>query len=359
MKIALIQDWLTGFAGGEQVLLALHEMFPDASIYTSLYSPEKVPQFKGVDVRTSYLQRVPVINKRDKLAIPLMPAAFESFDLKEYDVIFSVGGGLSKGVITHPGQIHISYCHTPIRYVWRLGGDNRNEGAWDSWLREIAMHKLRMWDVVSANRVDHFIANSTTVQKRISKIYRKDSVVVSPPADINRFELSHQADDYFLTVGRMVSYKRTDLIIEAFKKTGKPLKIVGSGPEEARLKQLAQEAPNIYFTGRVSDAELKRLYGNARAFVFAAEEDAGIVPVEAMACGKPVIAYGKGGVTDVVRDGQDGLYFANQHSDSLVAALERFEAMSFDVENIRKQAECFGKEAFQKNIRSVLDSYIK
>ncbi len=355
MKIALIQDWLTGFAGGEQVLLALHEMYPEAPIYTSLYNPEKTPQFAGAQVISSYLQKMPVVSKRDKLAIPLMPAAFESFDLKEFDTIVSVGGGLSKGIITHPGQRHISYCHTPIRYIWRLGGDERNHGKWDSALREWAMHKMRQWDVVSAVRPDQFIANSTTVQDRIAKIYRRDSVVISPPVDVDRFEVVDDPSDYLLTVGRMVAYKRIDLIIDACKKAKKKLKVVGSGPEEPKLRRLAEDIPWIEFMGRVSDEELKYLYSHAKAFIFAAEEDAGIVPIEAMACGRPVIAYAKGGVTDVVVEGTHGTYFAEQTSESLIKALFHFESLTFDGKVIRKHAESYRSSVFKEKIRNVIE----
>lgn len=356
MKIALVQDWLTGFAGGEQVLLAIHKLYPDAPIYTSLHRPDKTPQFAAATVLTSYLQKMPGLAQRDKLAIPLMPAAFESFDLKEYDLIISVGGGLSKGVVTHPGQKHLSYCHTPIRYIWRLGGDNRNQGTWDAGLRDLAMHRMRIWDVASATRPDQFIANSTTVQKRIEKIYRRDSVVISPPVDIDRFKVSEEADDFFLTVGRMVKYKRTEVIIEAFKQSRKKLKIVGTGPEEARLRQLAAEAPWIEFMGRVSDEELQNLYSRTKAFVFAAEEDAGIVPVEAMACAKPVIAYGKGGVTDVLVDGTHGLLYPEQSAPSLLTALERFEAATFDPVVIRKHAEGYREEVFQAAIGKLVET---
>lgn len=355
MKIAFVQDWLTGFAGGEQVLLALHQLYPEAPIYTSFYNPAKAPQFAGADVRTTYLQDVPGLLGRDKLAIPLMPAAFEALDLKGYDTVVSVGGGLSKGVITHPGQRHISYCHTPIRYIWRLGGDNRNERKWDSRLRDWAMHRMRLWDVVSAERVDEFIANSTTVQQRIAKIYRRDSVVVSPPVSVDQFPLSKTNDGYFLTVGRLVSYKCVDVIVEACKRTKTPLKVVGSGPEEQRYRQLAAGAPWVELLGRVSDEERNHLYANARGFIFAAEEDAGIVPVEAMACGKPVIAYGRGGVTDVVVDGTHGLFFPEQTPESLAEALGRFSDKQFDAEVIRKHAEQFSVEKFQQNMRKIIE----
>ena len=324
LKIALVHDWLTGFAGGEQVLLALHKMFPSAPIYTSLYNPTKVTQFKDARVYPSYLQRIPGILKKDKLAIPLMPAAFESFDLKEFDIIIS-SGAFSKGVITHPHQRHISYCHTPIRYIWNLGGDTRNKGKWDSWLREREAHKMRIWDVVSASRVDTFLANSTEVQARIAKIYRMPSVVIHPPVEVERFKMSEVSDDFYLTVGRLVYYKRPDLVIAACKASGKKLKVVGIGPEEAALKALAAGDPNIEFLGRVSDEERNTLYATTKGFILAAEEDFGIVPVEAMACGKPVICYAHGGQIDAVIDGQTGIHFAEQTVDSVVDAIERFE----------------------------------
>lgn len=353
MKIAFVQDWLTGFAGGEQVLLALHEMYPDAPIYTSLYRPEKVPQFAKATVLPSYLQKIPGLASHHQLAIPLMPAAFESFDLKGFDVIVSVGGGLSKGVITHPGQRHISYCHTPIRYVWRLGGDVRSGG---SWLREKVSHSLRLWDVVSAERVDQFVANSKTVAARIEKIYRQSSKVVYPPINVEKYELStEEPGDYFITVSRLIMYKRLDIIIEACKKTKQPLKIVGNGPDKEKLMKLAEGAPWIQFMGRVSDAELKDLYAKARAFIFAAEEDFGIVPVEAMACGRPVIAYGRGGVTESVEEGATGAFFNEQTAESLAELLEKFAEKSYNSGYVRKQAERFNAERFKAEMRAIIE----
>jgi glycosyltransferase involved in cell wall biosynthesis len=354
MKIAIVHDWMTGFAGGEQVVLALHRMYPDAPIYTSLYNPEKMRQFANASVIPSYLQKIPYILKKDKLAIPLMPAAFESFDLKGFDVIVS-SGAISKGVITHPGQLHINYCHTPIRYVWNLGGDNRNKGKWDSWLREPQNHKLRLWDVVSSERVDTFLANSTTVQSRIAKIYRRDSEVVYPPVELDRYAVSSNDGGYYLMVSRLVAYKRPDILIEACKQLGRPLKIVGVGPEETNLRALAAGAPNIEFLGRVSDEERDALYTNAKAFVFAAEEDFGIVPVEAMACGKPVICYAKGGQTDAVIDGVCGVHFAEQTGASVAEAIAKFELLAFDPATIRTNAERFSMAAFQKRMKELIE----
>ncbi|MEI6477849.1 MAG: glycosyltransferase [bacterium] len=352
--IALVQDWLTGFAGGEQVLLALHEMYPDAPIYTSLYAPEKVPQFANATVIPSYLQKVPGLLTRHQTAIPLMPLAFESFDLKGFDVVISVGGGLSKGVITQPDQTHISYCHTPMRYLWHIGGDSRASG---SWLKSQAAHKLRIWDVVSASRVDRFLANSQTVADRIAKIYRQDATVVYPPVNTSRFHVAtDKPGDYFLSVGRLISYKRVDLAVEACIKTKQPLKIAGTGPESDSLKAMAKNAPWIEFLGRVPDAELEGLYQGARAFIFPAEEDFGIVPVEAMSVGRPVIAFGKGGATESVVEGVSGTFFDKQEGDSLGEKLTAFKDADWDPAAIRQQAERFDVELFKKTMKEIVDA---
>lgn len=356
MKVALVHDWMTASGGAEQVLLAFHELFPEAPIYTSYYFPEKLPQFAKAKVITSYLPTLPLLSRRDKLAIPLMPAAFEAFDLKGYDLIIS-SGAFAKGVITHPGQVHMNYCHTPIRYIWGLGGDTRNAGKWDSWLREKAAHTLRLWDVVSSERVDHFIANSSTVQARIKKIYRREAEVISPPVDTEKFVLSEAPGEYYLSVGRLVAYKNVHLIAAACNGLRVPLKIAGSGPFARSVQMMAGGSRDIELLGRVSDAELKKLYAGAKAFIFAAEEDAGIVPLEAMACGKPVIAYGKGGVLDVVREGKEGVFFPEPNIDSIKEAISKFEGMQFDPHAIRKQAEHFSIQIFKEKIRATLKKF--
>ncbi|MBU6388884.1 glycosyltransferase [Patescibacteria group bacterium] len=353
MKIALIQDWLTSFAGGEQTLLALHEMYPEAPIYTSMYRPENLPQFANATVITSYLQRLPGPLRRQQIALPLMPAAFESINLKEYDTVISVGGGLSKGVITYPGQRHISYCHTPIRYIWNLGGDDRTQ---NGWLRQAAAHYLRLWDVDSASRVDRFIANSQTVADRIAKIYRMPATVVYPPIHTDRFQiLQEPTRDYFLSVNRLVGYKRVDVIIEACKKAKVTLKVTGGGPDEGRLRKLAGHDPHIEFLGRVPDKALQGLYGNARAFIQASEEDFGIVPVEAMAAGRPVIAYDKGGVRESVVAGKTGVFFGEQTVESLTAVLTDFSD-DWDSGAIRKRALEFDVEVFKEKMREVIEN---
>lgn len=355
MKIALVQDWLNGFAGGEQVLLAVHELFPEAPIFTSVYNSEKTGQFKQAKVIPSYLQKIPGLKSHHQIAIPLMPAAFESFDLKGFDVVFSIGGGLSKGVITHPGQVHISYNNTPLRYIWRLSQDNRNAGRWDSWLRESAAHRLRMWDVISAERVDYFLANSKTSAGRVKKIYRRESEVLYPPVDTGRFQVgTEKAGNYFLSVGRLIAYKRVDLVIQACILTKQPLKIVGRGPEEKALRKLAEGSAWIEFLGHVSNQELSKLYAEARAFVFGGEEDFGIVAVEAMACGRPVIAYGKGGITESVIEGKTGTFFEDATAESMAALLEKFNPDEYDSGIIRTRAEQFDVKVFKEGVKTVI-----
>jgi glycosyltransferase involved in cell wall biosynthesis len=357
MRVALVTDWLTGFAGGEQVLLALHEMFPEAPIYTSLYRPEKVPQFKNAKVIPSYLQKIPGLKNHHQLAFPLMPRAFEAFNLKEYDVIISVGQGPAKGVITHPYQRHIAYCNTPMRFIWKLGGDTRNEGRWDSALRSYVSCGLRIWDFVSASRVDQWVANSETTKQRIAKIYRDDAVVVYPPVDTARFQVSEKnPEEYYLSVCRLVDYKRVDILIEACKTLKRPLKVVGGGPDEGRLRQLAAGSEWITFLGRVPDTELQTLYAESKGFLFGSEEDFGIVPVEAMSAGRPVVAYGRGGVSESVLDGVTGILFHEQNPDSVVQAILKLEEGNWNKQKIRSRAEEFDTEVFKKKIKNLIES---
>ena len=353
-RIAFVQDWLTTFRGGEQVLLALHDLFPGAPIYTSIYNPEAVPQFAGATVRTSYLQKIPGAKRRFEVLIPLMPQAFESFDLKGYDIIVSVGNGMSKGVLAHPGQRHVWYCHTPARYLWNLGGDNRNKGRFDSGLREYVSHKMRIWDAVSAQRPDVIVTNSITDQERIRKVYRRDATVVYPPVRTDRFQPQDGSKDYFLSVGQLVAYKRTDLAMAACMAAQQPLVVVGAGPERQKLEKLAAGSPLISFRGRLSDQELAEAYANAKALIFAAEEDFGIVPVEAMSAGVPVIAFGKGGATESVVAGKSGQFFAEQNVGSLVAAIAAFDPETYSPAVVRAQAERFDTVHFQDQMKALI-----
>ena len=359
-RIAIIQDQLTSSGGGEQVVLALTELFPDAPVYTSLYRSEAVPQFAKTKVIPSYLQRIPTAVRRHQLFIPLMPVAFESFDLKGFDLVISVGNGFSKGVITQPGQPHIAYIHSPARWLWNLGNDTRNKGRLDSGLRAMAEHRLRVWDVVSSERVDRFVTNSEFDAARIAKIYRRDAEVVHPPVNVDAFKPGEgKRQDYLLSVSRLVPYKRIDLVIEACKRLKRPLKIVGTGPEEGMLRDLAKGAPWIDFLGFVPDAQLETLYQEAAAFVFAAEEDFGIVPVEAMSAGCPVIAYGVGGVTESVVAGKTGEFFNEQTVDSLAEAITSFDPSAYDPKTIRAQAEKFSAARFKERMAAIVADALK
>lgn len=349
MKTALVYDWLLNHGGAEDVLLRLHSLVPSAPVYTSLHNPEMT----GFgEVRTSYLNALPGARRLGPILTPLMPAAFESLDMKGYDLVFS-SGSLAKGVVTHPGQVHVSYCHTPMRYVWGVGGETRGNS---SWLRRRVAHELRQWDYLSAQRVDHFIANSATTQARIKKFYRRESEVIHPPVDVQKFTVSESRGEGYFAFGRLVAYKRFDLLIQAALESKRQLTIAGTGPEEARLRQLAGSSDLIRFVGRVSDEERNRYLGSARAFLFGGEEDFGITPVQALATGTPVVAFGKGGVTESVRHEQEGLHFAEQSVSSLIEALDALERRTFDPHALRVRAEEFAPEVFDVRIRAFLES---
>lgn len=351
-NLAIIHDWMTGFAGAEQQLLILHQLYPDAPIYTSIYAPEKMKPFKEAEVITSYLQRLPKIFRRQQILVPLMPAAFERFNLDQYETVFSISNGPAKGVLTNPYQRHIAYINTPMRYIWNLGGDNRAARGLAAW----SAHSLREWDVVSAARPDLYYANSITVQKRIKKIYRRDSEVLYPPVNTDKFLPSYKKPEpFFISVGRLVGYKRVDLVIQAFQQTGYNLKIIGDGPERKNLEKLASSSKNIQFCGRVSDEVLKEMYANTRAFVFPSEEDFGIVPVEAMSAGRPVLAYGRGGVTETVIDTKTGLFFKEQTPESLAEVLERFKDSDWDPKIIRDQALKFDQKIFREKVKTIIE----
>ena len=298
MKVALVHDYLNQMGGAERVVLALHEIFPDAPIYTSIYDPQRVdPVFQKMDIRTSFMQKLPLVTKHHQPYLPFYPFAMESLDLRGYDLVLSSSSAFAKGVITRPETMHICYCHTPMRWCW-----NYDEYVEREHLGKIArlalpffITKLRSWDQTSSMRVDHFIANSPVVAERIQKYYRRDAVVIPPPVVAQRFTFDPetQVEDYFLIVSRLVPYKRIDLAIEACNKLQLPLVIIGSGRDLERLKKLA--GPTVRFMGRLSDEDVLYYYAHCRALLFPGEEDFGITPLEAQASGRPVIAYGAGG----------------------------------------------------------------
>ncbi|MFA7253581.1 MAG: glycosyltransferase [Patescibacteria group bacterium] len=348
LNIALVHEWITNVAGAERVLLNLHELFPKAPIFTAVFDPKKAKPFAKLDVRPSFLQKIPYTKTKRELLVPFTPFAFEQFDLSKYDLVISSTTVAAKGVITKPGTTHISYCHTPPRYLWEPQVDPRASKGRFNWLRQKVIHEMRIWDSVAATRVDHYIANSKYIANRIKKYYRRDANVIYPGVDVNKFLPTDQDNvkDYFLFVSRLIDYKRCDLVIEAFNELKLPLKIIGHGPDKGNLQKIAKS--NIEFLGFLSDDEMKKYYAEARAFIFAAEEDFGIVPVEAMSAGRPVIAFAKGGVSESVIDGETGILFPEQNAQSLIRAVQSFKSEGFDSKVIRSHAERFSCERFKK-----------
>ena len=356
-RTAIIHYWLVGMRGGERVLERLVRLFPEADIFTHVYDPKAVSAvINGQRVTTTFIQRLPGSRKHYQRYLPLMPLALEQLDLRGYDLVISSESGPTKGVITTPDSQHICYCHSPMRYLWDHYHDYRDSaGALTRAAMPLVFHQLRKWDTASAARVDHFVANSTFVQRRIEKAYRRRSTVIHPPVQTDLFRPSAEIDKTYLWVGQMTAYKRADIALEAFNELGLPLLMVGDGELAARLKPRAR--PNVTIVPRLSFDELRAAYARCRALVFTAEEDFGIVPVEAMASGRPVIAYGRGGVLDTIVPGVTGLLFPEQTAESLITAVEALERWlpDFDPRAAVKQAERFGPERFDREFMMVVD----
>ncbi len=332
-----------------QVLCAL---FPEAPIYTLIYDRHATGGvFEGKDIRTSFLQKMPLAKRHHRAFPLLMPIAIEQFDFSEYDTVISISASFAKGVLTKPGTRHICYCLTPPRFLWDDSQKFVEEFGYSGMIKSFLppfITYLRMWDQEASKRVDDFWAISKFIQERIGKYYRRQSPVIYPPVNVSKFKVSEQKGDYFFMAGRLVSYKRFDLAIRAFKHLNLPLKIAGIGPELNKLKKLAGNKTE--FVGLISDIQLADLYSGARAVVFPQEEDFGIVPLEGMASGKPVIAYRAGGALETVEDGKTGIFFDQLTEDSLMDAVRRFEKMSFDPKDCRAQAEKFDVAVFKENI---------
>ncbi|MEW8625385.1 MAG: glycosyltransferase family 4 protein [Candidatus Thiodiazotropha sp.] len=361
-KVAIIHDWLTVYGGGERVLEQILNVFKQAHLYTLVdYLSEKDRKFvKDRKITTSFIQSLPFSEKYYRQYLFLMPYAIENFDLSEYDIIISSSHAVAKGVLTGPDQLHISYVHSPIRYAWDLqheylktSGLNRGvKGLIAKW----QLHKIRQWDYRTPNGVDKWIANSSFIKKRIWKVYRRQSNVIYPPVNINKFFISNTRKNYYFTVSRFVPYKRIDIIVDAFKRMPeKELVVIGDGPEWNKINNNIPK--NIQLLGYQESSVVEEYMRNAKAFIFAAKEDFGIVPVEAQACGVPVVAYGKGGVLDTVIENKTGIYFHEQSEQSIINAITKFESMKhqFDPVAIRTHAENFSEERFRLEI----ESYVK
>ncbi len=356
MRVALVHDWLNQRGGAEAVLETLVETFPDAPIYTSIYARDRMPaRYRNWRIHTTWLDALPFIHRYHQFYLPLYPLAFDGLNLSEYDVVLSNKSGFCHGVITGPSTVHLCYCLTPTRYVWAYEEYIAREGLPSPARRLLRplIALLRVWDRAAADRVDAFIAISGEVARRIRKFYRRPSLILHPPVEVERFQPSSGDGDYFLIVSRLVPYKRIDLAIEAFNRLRLPLVIVGDGRDRRRLERIA--GPTITFLGRVSADRLPDLYAGCRAFIFPGVEDFGIAPVEAMAAGRPVIAFAAGGALDTVIEGVTGVFFREPTPESLAEAVRRFEAMRFDPLAIRRYAERFDKRAFQEKIKKIAE----
>ncbi len=359
MRIALVHDYLSQDGGAERVLAAMHELWPEAPIFTLFHDQEKIPYYSPAQIKQSWLSRLPFVRSHFQWYLPWMPMATEQYNLREYDVVLSSTSAFAKGVIIYPDTLHISYCHTPARYLWSDTHEYLAELRYN-WLVKLllphAIYRMRLWDKMSADRVDHFIANSKTVERRIQKYYRRPSTVIYPPVATEQFNISETVGEYFIAGGRLVPYKRLDLVIQVFNRLKYPLKIFGSGPEFTRLKAIAK--PNIEFLGRITDAEKASLLSRAQAFIHPQLEDFGITPIESLACGRPVIAYGEGGATETITGGETGLFFRRQNWESLLDAVLNFRAHDWDSARIREDALKYNTAHFKENLKKfVADRY--
>jgi glycosyltransferase involved in cell wall biosynthesis len=359
MKIALVHDYLVQYGGAERVLECLCELYPYAPIYTIVHNKEAMHGvFANKRIHTSDLQKFPFARKWHRIFPLLMPPAIEQFDFSQYDVVVSDSSSYAKGIITRPETLHICYMHTPMRYAW----DDCQKYTRDFYFPRLikrfvpfAMNYIRLWDKVSADRVDVFIANSNFVARRIKKYYQKNAIVIHPPVDTKKFSIgkSEPPEKYFLMVGRLITYKRHDIAIRAFNKLELPLKIIGRGPEMNRLKKMA--GPTIEFLGRVEDEQLGKYYAQCQAFVFPQEEDFGIVAIEALASGRPLIAYRGGDIPEHMEEGKMGIFFDKQSSESIIAAVKKFKKSSFDPNYIRSKILKFDREIFKEKMKKFIE----
>jgi len=368
VRVAIIHDWLTGMRGGEKCLEVFCELFPQADLYTLLHLPGSVSaRIESMPIKTSFIQNLPFSKNGYRKYLPLFPMAIESFNLKGYDLVLSSSHCVAKGVIPSPNALYIAYVHTPMRYAWDMY--NEYFGKSRNWIIPFCIHYLRMWDVTSSHRVDHFMCNSHNVENRIKKYYRREAEVIYPPVDSKLFNVHDQKENYFLIVSSFAPYKRIDRAVEAFNRTGYPLKIIGSGPEGKKLK--AKAGANIEFYGWLPEDRVADAYAKCRALIFPGEEDCGIVPLEAMASGRPVIAYGRGGALETIisydqRDKTEagvptGLFFHEPNSDALIDAIERFVAIEkeFDPLAIRNHSLKWDREIFKEKMKASILNKIK
>lgn len=357
MRAAIIHDYLNQMGGAERVTAVFHEMYPEAPIFTTIVDREVlVPELANADIRPSWMQKLPGLGKHFKKYLPLYAQAIESLKVQEYDLLISSSSAFAKSAIKGPNALHVCYCYTPMRFVWDYDNYVKRENLNSLYrsLLPVAIAALRRWDQKTKNRPDHYVAISSAVKARIKRVYGKDAEIIFPPVDVNKFQLRAHMDNFYLIVSRLNSYKRIDLAVEAFNHLGFPLKIIGSGPYSQTLKNMAR--PNVTFLGRLTDREVMDYYASCRALVFPGEEDFGIVPLEANAAGRPVIAFKGGGALDTVIEGLNGLFFEEKTVQSLMDAVKSFESGKYNFEppKIRKHALRFDKEVFKDKIKNYI-----
>ncbi len=358
MRLALVADWLPTFAGAEHVVAALHDIWPSAPVFTTVVNRKRIGPLARADIRDTSLRLPYRLLGRHQPLLPWMPSVMENIDLSGYDVILSSSHAVGKGIVPPSDAVHVCYCHTPMRYAWEMEEDYLRDFGLSGFAASFArkqLKRLRRWDLSTAKRVDVFLANSSETQERIRRIYGRESIVIPPPVDDRFFATPLAADggSYFLAVGRFVPYKRFDLLIDAANRSGFHLKIGGRGQDEKKLKKLA--GPTVEFLGFVPDEKLPALYASARALMFPQLEDAGVVPIEAQASGTPVIALGKGGAVDSIRDGRTGLFFEEQTLEQLLSAVARFGAVSWDRSAIREHARDYSLHRFREKVTAEVE----
>lgn len=363
MKVAIVQEWLVTVGGSDKVVKAILDVFPDADIYT-LVAKKEVCDELGIPwekVHTSFIQKMPLGTKKHRAYLPLFPFAIEQFDLRGYDVVISSSHCVAKGVLTKADQLHICYCHSPIRYCWDMYNEYLEESHLDkgfkSWLVRLMLHPIRQFDAIAGSRVDYYISNSDYVGQRIRKTYRRKATTIHPNIDISNFELCNDKQEYYLASSRLVAYKKIDTIIEAFNQMpDKKLVVIGGGPNLEAYRKLAKD--NVTVMGYQPFEVLKDKMQHAKAFVFAADEDFGMIPIEAQSCGTPVIAYGHGGSLETVNGGKTGLFFNEQTPEAIVEAVNKFESMGsqpFAPADCRQWAEGFSEERFKREIKEFVE----
>ncbi len=364
LKVAIVHDWFTVDGGAEKVCREIINLYPEADVFSLidfLSDSDRITILKGKKSTTSVIQKFPFAKKYYRYYLPWFPYAIEQINLTNYDLIISSSYAVAKGVLTHSNQVHVCYCHSPMRYLWDLYFSYIPKSKWSNFPIAYFMRhyisKLRQWDVISSNRVDAFIANSNNIAKRIKKVYRRESTVVYPPLFTDKFPLVSLKEDYYVSASRLVPYKKVELAILAFKKLpNKRLKIIGDGPEYLKLRQLAKGSPNIEMLGFLEEADFSSVIGKAKAFINSSFEDFGIAPVEAQACGTPIIGYAKGGVLETTIENNTAIYFHEQTPEAIIEAVEKFEkATLWTAQEIHKYASSFNNERFAKEFTKVVE----